>query len=153
MEFIRTSKYNCFIKKKKKTIVHCHSVFELIHIGHIRYLEDAKKLGDILIVTVTEGSYINKGPNRPYFTNSDRLDALSHLNIVDYVTQIKQRQPKNIIKVTKTKFYVKGPDYKNLKKDLTSNIFKEINEVKKNGGKFITGITTHSSSSILNSNF
>lgn len=76
------------------------------------------------------------------------------MNIVDYVHLNKAETAKNIIKVIKPNFYVKGPDYKNLKKDLTSNIFKEINEVKKNGGKFITTSTpAHSSSSILNSNF
>ena len=142
------------LKKKKKTIVHCHGVFDLIHIGHIRYLEDAKKLGDTLIVTLTEGSYINKGPNRPLFSNSDRMEALSHLKIVDYVHLNNAETAKNIIKIIKPDFYVKGPDYKNPKKDLTLNIYKEVNEVKKNGGKFITTNTpTHSSSSIINSNF
>ncbi len=142
------------LKGKNKKIVHCHGVFDLIHIGHIRYLEEAKKLGNCLIVTITEGSFIQKGPNRPLFNNQDRLYALSSLELVDFVHLNKSETAQEIIKTIKPNFYVKGPDYKILNDDLTSNIYKEVKEVKKYGGKFITtNKPTHSSSSIINSSF
>ena len=142
------------LKKKNKIIVHCHGVFDLIHIGHIRYLEEAKKLGHCLIVTITEGSFIQKGPNRPFFNNQDRLHALSSLEFVDFVHLNKSETAQEVIKIIKPNFYVKGQDYKILKNDLTSNIYKEVNQVKKFGGKFVTtSKPTHSSSSIINSSF
>lgn len=142
------------LKKKNKIIVHCHGVFDLIHIGHIKYLEEAKKLGNCLIVTITEGSFIHKGPNRPLFNNQDRLYTLSSLEFVDFVHLNKSETAQEIIKIIKPNFYVKGPDYKILSDDLTSNIYKEVKEVKKYGGKFVTtNKPTHSSSSIINSSF
>ena len=55
------------IKKKGRKVVHCHGTFDLLHLGHIKHLSNAKKYGDILIVTITDDKYINKGPGRPYF--------------------------------------------------------------------------------------
>lgn len=52
------------LRDEGKKIVHCHGVFDLLHVGHIRYLAQAKKLGDILVVTVTQDRHVNKGPNR-----------------------------------------------------------------------------------------
>jgi len=51
--------------RARKRIVHCHGVFDLLHIGHIRYFDQAKKMGDILVVTITPDRYVNKGPHRP----------------------------------------------------------------------------------------
>ena len=142
------------LRNKNLTIVHCHGVFDLIHIGHIKYLEEAKKLGDCLIVSLTESKFIQKGPNRPLFNNQDRLHAISSLSCIDYVCLNKSETAEEIIKIIKPNYYVKGPDYKILKNDLTSNIYKEIKEVEKFGGKFVTTKTPiHSSSSIINSNF
>ena len=69
------------IKKKKRKIVLCHGVFDLLHIGHIRHLNEAKKMGDILIVSVTSDSFVNKGPNRPMFKDYLRLEAIASLTI------------------------------------------------------------------------
>jgi len=54
-------------KKKSKTIVHCHGVFDLLHVGHIKHLRKAKEYGDKLVVTVTSDRYVNKGSGRPVF--------------------------------------------------------------------------------------
>ena len=72
-------------KIKKKTIVHCHGVFDLLHIGHIKHLEKARKLGDKLVVTLTSDRYVNKGPGRPVFNESLRCEAIAALDAVDYV--------------------------------------------------------------------
>ena len=62
-----------YFKKLKKKIVLCHGVFDLLHIGHLDYFKEAKKYGDILLVTITEDKFVNKGIGRPYF-NSINLD-------------------------------------------------------------------------------
>ena len=72
-------------KKKGKKIVLCHGVFDLLHVGHIKHLERSKKLGDILIVSVTPNRFVNKGPKKPAFDQKLRLDALAALNVVNFV--------------------------------------------------------------------
>ena len=62
-------------KSKGKKIVHCHGVFDLLHIGHIKHFNEAKSHGDLLVVTVTPDEYVHKGPNRPAFTTEFRLEA------------------------------------------------------------------------------
>ena len=56
-----------------KKVVLCHGVFDLLHYGHIEHLEEAKKQGDILVVSVTAAKYVNKGPGRPYFDDRQRM--------------------------------------------------------------------------------
>ena len=73
-------------KKKGKRIVLCHGTFDLLHIGHIKHFKEAKKLGDILIVTLTSDKFVNKGPGRPHFNEGQRLEAISSLSAVDYVS-------------------------------------------------------------------
>ena len=72
-------------KKKGKKVIHCHGVFDLLHIGHINHFKAAKELGDILVVTITSDQYVFKGPNRPAFNQQNRLEALAALNDIDYV--------------------------------------------------------------------
>lgn len=66
-------------------IVHCHGVFDVLHAGHLSYFQAAKKRGEILVVTVTADAYVNKGPGRPYFTETVRATMVSALTVVDYV--------------------------------------------------------------------
>ena len=138
-------------KIKNKKIVQCHGVFDLLHIGHLKHFETAKKQGDILIVSITPDQYINKGFNRPFFKNQQRLEGLSSIADINYVVLINSSTAVNIINKIKPNFFCKGPDYKNQKDDITGQIKNEISAVKKNGGKIIiTNDKTYSSSSILN---
>ena len=73
------------LKKKGKKIILCHGVFDLLHIGHINHFKEAKKLGDILVVTVTQDRHVNKGPNRPIFPLSTRMESIAALKDIDYV--------------------------------------------------------------------
>jgi len=66
-------------------IVHCHGCFDLMHIGHIRHFQEARKVGDLLVVTITPDRFVNKGPHRPVFTESLRAEAIASLDCVDYV--------------------------------------------------------------------
>ena len=68
------------IKKEKKKIVLCHGVFDLVHLGHINYFKSSKYFGDILVVSVTKGRFVNKGFNRPYNSDEDRVNFLTSLN-------------------------------------------------------------------------
>ncbi len=144
---------NELAKKKylNKKIIHCHGVFDLLHIGHLNYFKNSKSKGDILIVTVTSDEFINKGPNRPYFNLINRLKMLSSLDLVDIVAASYSKTAIDLINIIKPNFYCKGPDYKNLKKDLTGEIYNEINAVNSHGGKiYFTDDDTFSSSKILN---
>ena len=68
-----------------QTVVMCHGVFDLLHIGHLRHFEQAKAHGDVLIVTLTPDQFVNKGTHRPAFPELLRAEAIASLGIVDYV--------------------------------------------------------------------
>ncbi len=139
------------LKLKKKKIVQCHGVFDLIHIGHLRHFKSAKKYGDILIVTVTPDKFVQKGFNRPYFNSEQRLESLSSIADIDFVVLNTANNAVDVIKKIKPDFYCKGPDYKNFKNDFTNQIKKELEAVKNCGGKLVyTDDPTYSSSTILN---
>lgn len=142
------------LKKNKKKISHCHGVFDLLHWGHIKHFEEAKSLSDILIVTITTDKYVNKGPNRPFYNELQRIEAIAALKFVDYVYLNDESSSTNVIKLIKPNYYCKGPDYKNFKDDITNKIKSEHLLVKKFGGKlYISKAPTFSSSSILNKYF
>ena len=138
-------------KLKNKTIVLCHGVFDLLHLGHIKHFESAKTKGDFLIVSITSDKYVNKGPGRPLFNKDIRANTISALSIVDAVIISNFETSEEIIKIIKPDIYFKGPDYKNNKKDLSKNIYKEIKAVKKYNGKIIySNDETYSSSNLIN---
>ena len=118
-------------RKKNKVIVLFHGVFDLLHIGHIKHFESAKKNGDFLIVSITSDKYVNKGPGRPLFNKDVRASTISALGIVDAVIISNSETSEEIINTIKPNVYFKGPDYRDNKKDISKNIFKEIKSVKK----------------------
>ena len=139
-------------KKKNKKIVLCHGVFDLLHVGHIKHFKEAKTCGDILVVTITPDIYVNKGPGRPAFNEQLRLEAIASLDVVDYVALNTTSSAVNLIKKIKPNIYCKGPDYKDHKNDISEQIKKEINAIKKTGGKIVyTKGVTFSSSKLINS--
>jgi rfaE bifunctional protein kinase chain/domain/rfaE bifunctional protein nucleotidyltransferase chain/domain len=139
------------LRKNNKKIVLCHGVFDLLHYGHLKHFETAKKQGDVLFVSVTHDQFIDKGFNRPFFKNQQRLESLSSISDIDYIILSNSKTAINIINKIKPKIYCKGPDYKNQKDDITGEIKNEISALKKNKGKlFITNDRAYSSSSILN---
>ena len=139
------------IKKKGKSTVLCHGVFDLLHVGHIKHLKKAKSLGDKLIVTVTSDRFVNKGPNRPVFNQNLRSEAIAALDSVDFVAVNDSPTAIHSIKTLKPNIYCKGKDYKNLNDDITGEIKNEIKELKKVNGKvFFTEELTFSSSRLIN---
>ena len=111
--------------RKNKKIVLCHGVFDLLHIGHIKYFENAKTAGDILVVTVTPDRYVNKGPNRPAFPEKLRCEAIAALAVVDYVALNEWPTAVETIQILKPDIYAKGSEYKKSENDLTGMIVEE----------------------------
>ena len=138
-------------KFKNKKIVLCHGVFDLLHIGHIKHFIQAKKFGDILVVTLTPDKYVNKGPGRPAFTEKLRLQAISSLEVVDFVSLNNLSSAVDSIKKIKPNVYCKGSDYQNHSDDLTGKIRQEVDAVKKVRGKVVySKDITFSSSNLIN---
>ncbi len=138
-------------KKKGQKVVLCHGVFDLLHIGHIRHFEEAKKNGDILVVTITSDRYVNKGPHRPAFTQTLRAEAIGALSCVDYVAVNDSPMAIDLIKLIKPDFYVKGSDYKNAEKDVTGGITLEREAVESVGGQLaFTDDIVFSASTLIN---
>ena len=139
------------LRAENRGIVHCHGVFDLLHVGHIRHLEEAKKLGDVLVVTITPDIYVNKGPHRPAFPQELRAEAVAALNCVDYVAITRWPSAVETIKLLRPHFYVKGSDYKDAEKDLTGGIIPEEEAVESGGGQLaFTEDITFSSSRLIN---
>ena len=139
------------LKTKRKKVVLCHGVFDLLHIGHIKHFKEAKKLGHILVVTVTQDKYVNKGPNRPIFSLNTRMESIAALKDIDYVAPNIFSNAIQLIKTLKPNIYCKGKDYKNYNLDATSQIKKEAAAIKSVGGKIThTGTVLFSSSKIIN---
>jgi len=139
------------LKSKGKKIVHCHGVFDLLHIGHIKHFEEAKTFGDALLVTITPDEFVRKGPNRPAFTTSLRLEALAALESIDFVAANKWSNAVETIKALQPDIYCKGPDYKDHSDDVTGKINDEEAAVKSVGGEIKhTDDITFSSSNLLN---
>ena len=120
----------------KKKIVLCHGVFDILHIGHINYFKEAKKLGDLLVVSVTDDGYVNKGPGRPAFPVQSRLKFLSEIQTIDFVYVSKSPTARNIILNLKPRYYCKGNDYPIKNTILDDNLKSEIDAVKKIKGKY-----------------
>ena len=140
------------LKHKKFTLV--HGVFDLLHIGHKRHFEEAKNYSGLLVVSITADNFVNKGPSRPIFKEQLRSELISGLSCVDYVYINSSETAVKIIEELKPSFYVKGEDYKNLKNDITKNIYKEQKATEKNNGKIIfTEDIQFSSSTLINQNF
>ena len=134
-----------------RKVVHCHGVFDLLHIGHIRHLEEAKGMGDVLVVTVTPDRYVNKGPSRPVFTEALRAEAIAALDCVDYVAINRWPIAEETIRLLRPDYYVKGSDYVASENDRTGGISKEEAAVQSVGGKIaFTDDITFSSSNLIN---
>src|SRR5688572_21710492 len=118
------------LRASGKKIVHCHGVFDLLHIGHIKHLQAARKIGDLLVVTITPDRFVNKGPHRPAFPERLRAEALASLVCVDFVAINQWPTAVETISRIKPTFYVKGMVKESGKRDHTDAIDHEANAVK-----------------------
>lgn len=103
------------LQKRKEKVVFTNGCFDLIHKGHVSYLQQAKKLGSILVVALNSDASVkrlNKGPERPINSLADRLEVIAALESVDYVTWFEEDTPLEVICLLKPKVLVKGGDWK-----------------------------------------
>ena len=101
------------LKAEGKKIVFTNGCFDILHVGHVRYLNEAKALGDILILGLNSDSSVKslKGSNRPINNESDRAEVLSALEAIDYVVIFDEKTAENIVGEVKPDIYAKGGDY------------------------------------------
>lgn len=142
------------LRAEGKRIVLCHGTFDLMHTGHIRYLQRAKQEGDVLLVTVTGDAFVNKGPGRPVFNEHLRAENLAALACVDFVAINHAISAVEALHEIQPNIYAKGSDYRSHSEDVTGNIALEQSATEAHGGHvFYTDEITFSSSSLLNSHF
>ena len=119
------------LKNKDKKIIFTNGCFDILHIGHIKYLEKSKSFGDILILGLNSDDSIRrlKGKNRPINTQTDRAYILASLEVVDYLVIFDEDTPFDLIKLIKPDVLVKGGDYEG-KEVVGQDIAKELKLVK-----------------------
>lgn len=106
------------LKKEGKKIVFTNGCFDILHVGHMKYLEEAKSFGDYLFVGVNSDESVRrlKGPTRPINNEQDRAELLAGLKSVDYTVVFTEDTPVELIEELKPSIHIKGGDYK--KEDL-----------------------------------
>jgi len=132
-ELVKLSKE---LKMAGKKIVFTNGCFDLIHAGHINYLEEAKEFGDVLIVGINSDESVKrlKGQSRPVNEQNDRALIIASLRVVDYVVIFKEDDPYNLIKAIEPNLLVKGGDYEN-KKVIGEDIVEELKIIKTTEGR------------------
>lgn len=141
------------LKKEGKKIVLCHGVFDLIHPGHIRHLAQAKKHGDILVVTLIADDHVKRGPGRPIFHQELRAEVLSAITYVDYVGIVFSDSPIDAVSLIKPNVFVVGIDDRKQQQVADQKLVPTDVEsaVRAHGGTVVyTNDITFSSSSLIN---
>lgn len=138
------------LRDKNVRIVQCHGVFDLLHVGHIRHFEQAKRLGDVLVVTLTPDRFVNKGNGRPAFPENLRAEVIASLDSVDYVAINRWPSACETIRLLQPHIYAKGDEFKDLK-DTINHVSMEEEAVRIIGGQIaFTKDITFSSSALIN---
>ena len=101
------------LRSAGKRLVFTNGVFDLLHVGHVRYLSQARALGDALVVAINSDRTVRelKGPDRPVFDQAERAEILAALRAVDYVTVFDDISPRSLIAELLPDVLVKGGDY------------------------------------------
>ncbi len=135
-------------RRAGKTVVHCHGVFDIVHPGHIRYLQFAHQQGDILVVSLTGDPHVNKGESRPYIPQELRAENLAALEFVDYVYINPTPTAVDLLAALRPDIYIKGREYEH---NQHPGFLKERQTVESCGGRviFSSGDVVYSSSHII----
>lgn len=138
------------LRKAGKTIVTTNGCFDILHVGHVRYLEETKKYGDILIVALNSDKSVKsiKGEGRPINNEMDRAEVLNGLKSVDYVVLFDENSPANLLAEIKPDVHTKGADY-------NVDTLPEAKIIMENGGRlefiqFVPGKSTTSTIAKIN---
>lgn len=134
------------LKEEGKTIVTTNGCFDILHVGHVRYLEKAKSFGDVLIVALNSDKSVKsiKGESRPINNENDRAEVLSGLRSVDYVVLFDEDSPIDLLLQIKPDVHTKGADY-------TIESLPEAKGIMEAGGRieFISFVEGKSTTSII----
>jgi cytidyltransferase-like protein len=140
--------------RNKKKIVLCHGVFDVLHYGHIAHLNQAKNFGDILVVSITDDGYVNKGPDRPIFSSLIRAKTILNLEAVDFIIISKSQNALGILSQVKPNVYVKDKEYQSKDNIFFKNFILEKKYLKKIKCKIkFTDQIKYSSSNLANLRF
>lgn len=138
------------LRKDGKTIVTTNGCFDILHVGHVRYLEETKKYGDVLIVALNSDKSVKsiKGEGRPINNETDRAEVLNALKSVDYVVLFDEDSPANLLAEIKPDVHTKGADY-------NVDTLPEAKIIMENGGRlefiqFVPGKSTTSTIEKIN---
>ncbi len=123
------------IRANARRLVLTNGCFDLLHVGHVRYLQQAAELGDFLLVAVNGDESVQalKGPGRPLNSEEDRAEVLAALECVDFVTIFSPLRATQVIEAVRPAIYVKGGDY-----SLESLDPEEVAALKKAGAEIKT---------------
>lgn len=115
-----------------KSIAWANGVFDVLHVGHIRYLQDAAKVADVLVVGVNSDASVRllKGPDRPLMPEAERAELVDAIRGVTYVTIFEEKSPARLLALLRPDFQCKGTDY-------TPDTVPEADIVKAYGGKVV----------------
>lgn len=134
------------LKQEGKTVVTTNGCFDILHVGHVRYLEKAKSFGDVLIVALNSDKSVKsiKGESRPINNELDRAEVLSGLKSVDYVVLFDEDSPIDLLLQIKPDVHTKGADY-------TIESLPEAKGIMEAGGRieFISFVEGKSTTSII----
>lgn len=134
------------LRKDGKTVVTTNGCFDILHVGHVRYLQKTKTFADYSIVMLNSDKSVRsiKGPTRPVNNESDRAEILCALECVDFVVLFDEDSPQNLIAEIKPNVHTKGADY-------TVDTLPEAKTIMENGGRieFISFVEGKSTTSII----
>lgn len=149
-QFLRRENIADFVRnlqKDGKTVVATNGCFDILHVGHVRYLEKTKSFADVLIVLLNSDKSVRsiKGSNRPVNNENDRAEVLCALKSVDYVVLFDEDSPRNLLDEIKPDVYTKGADY-------SMETLPEADIMKKNNTRveFIDFVEGKSTTNIIN---
>ncbi len=119
-------------RRRGERIVFTNGCFDILHVGHARYLAHARELGDLLVVGVNSDSSVHalKGEGRPIVPEAERAELLAHLACVDYVSIFDESTPDALIEVVRPAVHVKGGDYQ-------ADQLPEAEAVRRHGGRVV----------------
>jgi rfaE bifunctional protein nucleotidyltransferase chain/domain len=112
------------LRKQGRRIALCHGCFDLMHPGHIKYFQAARAMADALVVTLTPDRYIDKGPDRPVYTEQLRAECIEALECVDFVAVNEWPTAEETLRALRPAYYVKGQEFEKLQ-DKTGKLQRE----------------------------
>ena len=123
------------LQDKKRTVALCHGCFDILHAGHLRHFEAAKDLADALVITVTPDRFVNKGPDRPVFSEDQRAELIAGLQVIDLVSINHWNSAVETIKLVRPDIFVKGQEYETRAREVNPYFLLEAKAIEEIGGK------------------